>query len=70
MADEWLSITEASKLVDYNPDHLRELVRARKIKARKVVTVWQVSKSSLLAYIREQAKRGEKTGRKKTIDSQ
>jgi Helix-turn-helix domain len=67
--DEWLSITEASNLVDYHPDHLRELVREGKVKARKIVTVWQVSKSSLFAYVRERERRGEKTGRKKTVDS-
>lgn len=69
MADDWLSITEASKLVGYHPDHLRVLVRQGKIKSRKIVTVWQVSKASLLTHIRNSEQRGEKRGPKKNIDS-
>ncbi len=68
MADEWLSITEASKLVDYHPETIRDLAKARKIKSRKIVDRWQVSKASLLKYIRNVSELGEKRGRKKTVD--
>jgi excisionase family DNA binding protein len=64
MAD-WISVTEASKLVAYHPDHLRVLIREGKIKARKIVTVWQVDRTSLMAYLRNQDKQGKKRGRKK-----
>lgn len=64
MAEEWISTSEAVELSGYSPVHLRDLLRDGRIKGRKFVIVWQVSRSSLLAYLREQAKRGEKRGRK------
>ena len=64
MADDWISIHEATKLTGYHPDHLRTLIRQGRIVARKVVIVWLVDRSSLLAYLREQGKKGEKRGRK------
>lgn len=64
MGDEWLTLKDAAKLTGYNPEHLRALIRQGRIKARKVVIVWLVSKSSLLRYLQEQAERGEKRGRK------
>lgn len=63
-----MSITEASKLVDYHPETMRDLAKAGKIKSRKVVTVWQVSKTSLLAYIRNVGELGEKRGPKRALD--
>ena len=64
MADDWISISEASKQSGYSAEHLRDLMREGRIKARKFVTVWQVNRSSLLAYHREQQSKGEKRGRK------
>lgn len=64
MGDEWLTLKDAAKLTGYNLDHLRELLREGKVKGRKVVTVWLVNRKSLEAYVNEQAKRGEKRGRK------
>ncbi len=64
---DWMTLKDAATLANYNLDHLRELAREGKVKARKVVTVWLVSKSSLTAYLREQEKRGEKRGRKPSI---
>jgi len=63
MAD-WLTITEASKETGYSPEHLRDLMRQGRIVGRKFATVWQVRRSSLSAYFREQKTRGEKRGRK------
>jgi hypothetical protein len=62
--DDWLTISEAVKASGYAPEHLRDLARLERIKGRKIATVWQISKKSLDAYLREQAKRGEKRGRK------
>lgn len=67
MPDSWLSITEAAKTTGYSTEHLRDLMRAGRVRGRKFATVWQVSESSLRAYAREQAKKGEKRGRK-TLD--
>jgi hypothetical protein len=64
MAEEWISISKAGELSGYSPVHLRDLLRKHRIKGRKFVIVWQVSRSSLMAYFRQQSKRGEKRGRK------
>lgn len=62
---QWISVTEASRLTGYSTPHLRELIKIGAIKARKVVIVWQIDKSTLTAYIKKQAERGEKRGPKK-----
>ncbi len=64
MADDWMSIRDATKLSGYHPDHLRTLIRQGRIEGRKVVIVWLVKRASLLAYLREQSKKGDKRGRK------
>lgn len=51
--NDWISVTEAVQLSGYNPDHLRELIRMGKVEARKIVTVWQVSRASLFRYMKE-----------------
>jgi hypothetical protein len=60
MNEDWISVTEAVRLSSYHPDHLRELIREGKIKAQKIVTVWQVSRASLLSYIAEAKKSTDK----------
>ena len=50
MPEEWLTVTDAAKLIGYHPDHLRVLIRAGKVEARKFGPVWQVSRASLLAF--------------------
>ncbi len=62
---EWISVTEAANLSGYHPEHLRELIREGRVKARKVVTVWQIDRVSLLAYVRKAEKLGAKRGPKK-----
>lgn len=64
MTDEWITTREAVKLSQYHPDHIRILVRSKRIKAQKFGEVWQISRPSLLAYLREQDKRGARRGRK------
>jgi len=63
MANDWISIREASKQSGYTEDYLRTLIRQKAIKARKVVIVWLVNRKSLDAYARKQTQRGERTGR-------
>jgi hypothetical protein len=61
---DWISVTEAAQLSGYHPDSIRELARQGKIVGQKVVTVWQVSRQSVLAYIRVVGKKGAKRGPK------
>ena len=53
MIDDWITTREATELSGYHPDHLRRLIRAGNIKARKFGIVWQVSRQSLLEYLQE-----------------
>ncbi|MCC6607899.1 MAG: helix-turn-helix domain-containing protein [Anaerolineae bacterium] len=53
MIDDWITTHEATELSGYHPDHLRRLIRAGNIKARKFGIVWQVSRQSLLEYLKE-----------------
>jgi excisionase family DNA binding protein len=64
MAEDWITTRKAGEISGYHPDTVRELVRDGKIKGKKFGEVWQVSHNSLLAYMREQAKRGERRGPK------
>ena len=63
--EEWLTIYEAAELANYDPDHLRKLVRANKIKARKWGYTWQVHRDSLFEYAKEIETKGKKRGPKK-----
>ncbi len=65
--DDWITTKQASELSGYHAEHLRELIREGKIEAQKFGEVWQVSKKSLLAYLREVEKIGEKRGPKKRL---
>jgi hypothetical protein len=62
---EWITIAEAAAISGFEPDYLRKLIRAGRVEGRKYVIVWQVSRPSLLAYLREQRSKGERRGRKK-----
>ena len=60
MAEDWIPTSEAAKISKYNAEYLRWLIRERKIVARKFGFIWQVSRSSLLAYMREASKSEDK----------
>ena len=64
MADDWITTRDAVKLSGFHPDHLRTLIRGGRIKGQKYFVVWQVSRSSLVRYLEEQEKHGERRGRK------
>lgn len=64
MSDDWITTAEASKLSGYNPEYIREMIRQGRVKGRKYFVIWQVSQSSMLAYLKEQHQRGEKRGRR------
>jgi len=64
MANDWMTVSEAVTASGYHAERIRELAREGRIKGRKIAIVWLVSRKSLATYLREQAKRGEKRGRK------
>jgi len=63
--EEWLTTYEAARLANYDPDYIRKLVRAKKIKARKWGQAWQVHRDSLLEYVEKAEEKGRKRGPKK-----
>jgi excisionase family DNA binding protein len=62
--DEWITVREASKISGYNEEYVTRLIREGKIKAKKFGFVWQVSRSSILAYTENSEKLGGKRGPK------
>jgi excisionase family DNA binding protein len=55
MATDWITTAEATRLTGYHPERVRELAREGRVKARKFGVVWQVSKQSVLAYVKAAA---------------
>ena len=62
--EDWLTTYEAVRISGYELDYIRKLVRAKKIVGRKWGQSWQVSRESLLEFIKNRELQGEKRGRK------
>jgi len=62
--EDWITTREGTELSGYSAVHLRDLMRLGRIEGRKIATVWLISRSSLLKYLKVQSERGEKRGRK------
>jgi excisionase family DNA binding protein len=58
--EEWITVLEAASLSGYHPEYMRELIRSQRVKARKFGPLWQVSRSSLLEFLKEVKKSGDK----------
>ena len=63
--DDWITTAEAVKLSGYHIVTVRKLLLSGEVKGRKVWgQQWQVSRASLLAYVRKVEKLGAKRGPK------
>lgn len=58
--DDWITTKEAVAISRYNPIYLRELIRTGKIGAQKWGRDWQVSRKSLVVYLRKVRKSSDK----------
>lgn len=58
--DEWITTQEGAELSGYHPDHLRRLIRAGMVRAKKFGIVWQVNRQSLLDYMAQAAQSEDK----------
>lgn len=50
MSTEWVTTVEAASISGYHPEHIRELIRDKKIVAVKKGNAWWVDLASLIAY--------------------
>lgn len=62
--EDWLTTYEAATISGYNPDYIRQLIRTKKILARKWAQAWQVNRQSLETYVATAEKNGERRGPK------
>jgi len=62
--EDWLTTYEAARVSGYNPDYIRQLIRAKKVGGRKWGPSWQVNRQSLEEYIKQAEKLGERRGAK------
>ena len=62
--EDWLTTYEAVRLSGYELDYIRKLMRAQKIVGRKWGQSWQVSRKSLLEFMKGREDQGQKRGRK------
>jgi len=57
---EWITTKEAADLSGYHPIYLLDLLRNGKVRGRKFGPIWQVDRTSLLAYVSSAAKSTDK----------
>ncbi len=66
MPADWITTKEATRLSGYHPVYLYELIRSGKIRGQKWASDWQISRKSLLGYMRKAEKsRDKRRGAKK-----
>ncbi|NUM45371.1 MAG: helix-turn-helix domain-containing protein [Anaerolineales bacterium] len=62
--EDWITTSEAVKISGYHLDHIRRLLREGELMGRKWGSAWQVSRTSLMAYLSKIQTLGEKRGPK------
>lgn len=64
MTEEWITTFEAAELSGYHANHIRRLIRAGEIQARKWGPALMVSRQSVLDYVARVQASGSKRGPK------
>lgn len=67
--EDWITTYQAAEISGYNLEYIRQLIRSKKIHARKWGQSWQVSKQSLEIYIGRVKKTGKRRGPKLKSDA-
>ena len=67
--EDWLTTYEAVRISGYELDYIRKLIRAQKITGRKWGQSWQVSRTSLMAFLKSKEQQGQKRGRKPKLQN-
>ncbi len=60
---EMITVSEASELSGYTPQHIRLLIRQGLIDARRAGGIWLIQASSLRSYINSNPKPGPKSNK-------
>ena len=63
---DWITTAEATQISGYHRNHILRLLERGQIKGQKWGIQWQVSRASLLTYLRNSNKLGAKRGPKTT----
>jgi excisionase family DNA binding protein len=66
MPEDWLSTNEAAEISGYHPNHIRRLIRAGEISARKWGAALMISRQSLIEYMKKAETQGGKRGPKQS----
>ncbi len=64
MPQDWITTRQAAEISGYSMKHVRRLITSGKVKGQRFGRDWQISQTSLLAYIHTAEKLGEKRGPK------
>jgi len=64
--NEWLTTEQAAELSGYHVNHLRRLIRAGVIRAKKLSFLWLVHRQSLLDYMAQAEQSDDKRRGPKT----
>jgi hypothetical protein len=64
MADDWITTRQAAGLSGYTMQHVRLLIGRGDVRGQRWGRDWQVSRRSLLAYVRQREQAGKKRGPK------
>ena len=62
--DQWITTAEAAQLSGYSTVHIRRLIRASEVDAKRWGRDWQVNSESLLNYLTKIEAKGDKRGPK------
>ena len=63
----WLTTKEAAEYSGYHYEHIRRLIRAGEISARKWGNAWMVSRESVQQYLEKVESQGGKRGPKSDV---
>ncbi len=64
MDEDWITTNEACKISGYTSRHIRRLLESELVEGKRWGRDWQVSKTSLLDYMKRTENKGEKRGPK------
>ena len=62
--NDWLTTKDAAEFSGYHIEHIRRLIRAGELRARKWGRDWMVDRSSIIDYVKNVEAKGNRKGPK------